>query len=187
MPRAGRTAIESAAFTVTLPLLIVQDTGPYGSDARAREKTGAPPPASLDAPPPARFESPRLDGLRLLLVEDEREALEIARLMLEGCGAEVSAATSAAEELRLLRELRPDVLISDIEMPGEDGYALVGSVRSLPTGEGGDTHCVALTAHARPEDRLRALAAGFDAHVAKPVEVAELAAVLAALARRRKA
>ena len=179
MPRAGRTAIESAAFTVTLPLLIVQDTGPYGSDARAREKTGA--------PPPARFESPRLDGLRLLLVEDEREALEIARLMLEGCGAEVSAATSAAEGLRLLRELRPDVLISDIEMPGEDGYALVGSVRSLPTREGGDTHCVALTAHARPEDRLRALAAGFDAHVAKPVEVAELAAVLAALARRRKA
>jgi CheY-like chemotaxis protein len=125
--------------------------------------------------------------LRLLLVEDEREALEMARLMLEERGAEVSAATSAAEGFRLLRELRPDVLISDIEMPGEDGYALVGRVRSLAPVEGGDTHCVALTAHARPEDRLRALAASFDAHVAKPVEVAELAAVLAALARRRKA
>jgi signal transduction histidine kinase/DNA-binding response OmpR family regulator len=177
-----------ATFTVTLPLLIVQDTGRFRPDAREREKTVAPPPASLDAPLPAGFEvPPRLDGLRLLLVEDEREALEMARLMLEECGAEVSAATSAAEGLRLLREQRPDVLVSDIEMPGEDGYALVGRVRSLPAREGGDTHCVALTAHARPEDRMRALAAGFDAHVAKPVEVAELAAVLAALARRRKA
>jgi CheY-like chemotaxis protein len=107
-------------------------------------------------------------------------------LVLEGCGAEVAAATSAAEGLRLLAELRPDVLISDIEMPGEDGYALISRVRSLAPEEGGDTHCVALTAHARPEDRLRAFAAGFDAHVPKPVEAAELAAVVAAFARRRR-
>ncbi|HZT58249.1 MAG TPA: response regulator, partial [Pyrinomonadaceae bacterium] len=129
---------------------------------------------------------PRLDGLRLLLVEDERESSEMVAMMLEQCGATVATAATAAEGLRLLKELRPDVLVSDIEMPGEDGYALIGKVRSLGADEGGNTHSVALTAHARAEDRLRALAAGFDAHVPKPVEAAELATVIAAFARRRK-
>ncbi|HWW76849.1 MAG TPA: response regulator, partial [Pyrinomonadaceae bacterium] len=172
-PRRGAT------FTVKLPLIVARDA--------ARPREGGAEGAKVAA---ARAEAPgapqRLDGLRLLLVDDEREALDMARLILEQCGASVVTADSAAEGLRLLKELRPDVLVSDIEMPGEDGYGLINSVRSLTPEDGGDTHCIALTAHARPEDRLTALGAGFDAHVPKPVEAAELAAVVATFARRRK-
>ena len=170
---------QGATFTVKLPLIIARDA------ARSREggaegiKAAVVRAASPGAPQ-------RLDGLRLLLVDDETEALDMVRLILEQCGAAVVTAASAAEGLRLLKELRPDVLVSDIEMPGEDGYGLINSVRSLGPEDGGHTHCIALTAHARPEDRLMALGAGFDAHVPKPVEAAELAAVVATFARRRK-
>ena len=106
------------------------------------------------------------------------------RTAFEQCGAKVVTAASAAEALTLLEEVRPDVLISDIGMPGEDGYELIAKVRSLPVERGGKTPAVALTAYARAEDRLRALRTGYQMHVPKPVELAELVAIVSRLAER---
>jgi CheY-like chemotaxis protein len=129
---------------------------------------------------------PELDGLRLLVVDDEEDTREMLVTLLEGCGARVRAADSVAEALRLLAAERPDVLLSDIGMPGEDGYALIERLRALPSEAGGDLPAVALTAYARTEDRTRALLSGFSTHVPKPVEPLELLAVIASLARRAR-
>ncbi|REG37859.1 hypothetical protein ATI61_101846 [Archangium gephyra] len=134
-----------------------------------------------DAVPPARSE---LTGLRLLLVEDQEDTREMLRLLLEDHGAQVRAVTSAAEALPCLREWRPDLLLSDIGLPGENGYELLQRIRALPAGEGGLTPAIALTAYARAEDRERALRAGFDMHVPKPIREEELLAVLAAATPR---
>ncbi len=136
---------------------------------------------AVAAVPPAR---PQLAGLRLLLVEDQEDAREMIRLLLESHGAQLRAVASAAEAFHCLREWRPDLLVSDIGLPGENGYELLQRIRALPTEEGGRTPAIALTAYARAEDRERALRAGFDMHVPKPIEEAELLAVLTAAAER---
>jgi hypothetical protein len=148
-----------------------------------RPAVPAPPPVVLDdkAVPPTRAE---LTGLRLLLVEDEEDTREMLRILLEGHGAQLRAVATAAEALQCLREWRPDLLVSDIGLPGENGYELLQRIRALPAEEGGLIPAVALTAYARPEDRARALRAGFDVHVPKPVEAPELLAVLAAATER---
>jgi CheY-like chemotaxis protein len=104
--------------------------------------------------------------------------------MFEQCGAEVRAAASAPEALHTLEEWLPDVLISDIGMSGEDGYDLVRKLRTLPAERGGAVPAIALTAYARAEDREQALSAGYQMHVAKPVDPTELATVVASLAGR---
>ena len=106
--------------------------------------------------------------------------------MLTRCQAHVTVVATATEALAAVRELRPDVLLSDIEMPNENGYDLLRQVRALPTEEGGDTPAAALTAYARVTDRTRALRAGFQLHVPKPVEPSELIAVIANLSARRR-
>jgi len=105
--------------------------------------------------------------------------------VLEDCGARVLVAASSEEALGLLKQARPNMIISDIGMPGEDGYAFIHKVRALSDSEGGNVPAAALTAFARSEDRTRALRAGFQTHVAKPVEPAELTAVVASLTSRR--
>jgi CheY-like chemotaxis protein len=100
------------------------------------------------------------------------------------CDAEVETVASAAEALEAIRRRRPDVLVSDLGMPGEDGYELVRRLRSLPPDQGGATPAAAVSALARPEDRRRALQAGYQVHVAKPVEAAELLAAVAKLVTR---
>jgi CheY-like chemotaxis protein len=115
-----------------------------------------------------------LQGVRILLVDDEPDGLDVVRQMLERAGAKVTPASSSAEAMELLAQHRPDLIISDIAMPGEDGYALVRRVRSLSAEAGGSTPAVALSAYSRDEDRQQALTAGFQAHVAKPVEPAGL-------------
>ena len=126
----------------------------------------------------------RLDGLRVLVVDDEDDTRELLRVGLTQCGAEVSTASSAAEALEALAREMPEVLISDIGMPDEDGYELIRRVRALAPEGGGRVPAVALTAYARAEDRLRALRAGYQMHLSKPVELAELTSVIASLARR---
>jgi signal transduction histidine kinase/DNA-binding response OmpR family regulator len=129
-----------------------------------------------------------LSGLRVMIVDDESDAREVIAAMLEHCGAEVIAACSTAEAVDVLAGAangsRPDVLVSDIGMPGEDGIDLIAKVRALGPERGGDIPAIALTAYARAEDRARVLAAGFQRHIAKPVEPSTLAAVIAVLARR---
>jgi PAS domain S-box-containing protein len=124
---------------------------------------------------------PRLDGVRVLVVDDEADAREIIVTLLNETGAEVKAVGGADEALSVFAKWQADVLISDIAMPGKDGYALIKEIRARESGSDGPFPAVALTAYARDKDRLRALAAGFQAHVAKPLEPAELLTVVASL------
>ena len=169
---------QGSTFSVQLPLLPATRTGASKGSAAA----GAEAPAAVPA-----GAGPRLDGLRVLLVDDDTAGREATATSLQAMGARVTVAGSAAEALEALRRERPDVLLSDIEMPGEDGHTLIRKVRALAPEEGGDVPAAALTAYARGEDRQKALQAGFQVHVAKPVQPEELAALVADLAARRVA
>jgi signal transduction histidine kinase/CheY-like chemotaxis protein len=125
-----------------------------------------------------------LEGMRIVAVDDEADSLELLVTILEHAGATVNGFRSAGEGLNAVSAMRPDVLVSDIGMPGEDGHAFIRRVRALPASSGGRTAAVALTAFARGEDRTRALQSGFDAHVPKPVDRDELLAVIASLVNR---
>ncbi len=177
-----------ATFTVNLPRLTAQSaifeqrfTGDLAPGA-VRTENAIP----LD-------EAPSLDGVRVLIVDDQEEARDLLTLALKQCGAEVMAVSSGVEALAILSDPpggeRPDVLILDVAMPDEDGYAVLQKVRELETELGSPPSeqipAVALTAYGRSEDRLRALAAGFRMHIAKPVEPLELAIVVASLTTRR--
>jgi CheY-like chemotaxis protein len=120
----------------------------------------------------------------VLLVEDEEDARAMLKSLLENCGASVDAVGSAAEAWEVLEGAGCDVMLSDIAMPDEDGYSLIGRVRGHAAARVKETPAVALTAYARDEDRERSLAAGFDAYLPKPVEPADLLAVLAGLVKR---
>jgi CheY-like chemotaxis protein len=117
------------------------------------------------------------------VVDDDADARELVKRLLEEYGATVEVASSSAEALEIIRLGKLDVLVSDIGMPGEDGHALVRRVRTLPPEQGGRVPAVALTAYARAEDRVKAIRAGFQMHLAKPVEPAELIAMVASLAQ----
>jgi PAS domain S-box-containing protein len=129
-------------------------------------------------------EAPRLDGLRILVVDDEEDARGLVGEVLREQGAEVHLAASAREALEQFATVRPDVVVSDIGMPETDGLSLIRRIRSLPSEEGGRTPAVALTAYAGVEDAQRAFAAGYQTHVAKPVEAMQLATVVANLGGR---
>ena len=127
---------------------------------------------------------PSLSGLKILMVDDEADARQLVKRLLEDCGAVVVLAGSAREGLESVRREHPNMLISDIGMPEEDGYAFIRKVRSLRPDEGGDTPAAALSAFARAQDRTRALRAGYQTYIAKPVDPGELAAAVASLARK---
>ena len=152
---------QGATFTVTLPLLL--------NPGRAALERG-------------EASSATLDGLRILLVDDEDDAREAMAVLLRQAGADVVAVASAPQALAALEREKPDVLLSDIAMPGEDGYALIAKVRSLPEEQGGRIAAAALTAYATAEDRARVLRAGYHGHFAKPIEPATLVSAVAALA-----
>jgi PAS domain S-box-containing protein len=124
----------------------------------------------------------RLDGIRLLVVDDEPDTREYVTRLLESHGAVVTAAASAVEALSLFRRDRPDMLISDIGLPEIDGYDLMRRIRQEDASAGGHTPAIAVTAYARAEDRTRALRAGYQGHIAKPVEPAELVSAIASFA-----
>lgn len=138
---------------------------------------------SLRAPPTT---NPRaLSGVRVLIVDDEEEAREVVKVILEQAGASVTTAASSDEALEVLLQGAPHIVVSDVGMPGKDGKAFVREVRSLPEERGGRVPAVALTALVRTKDRVEILAAGFNAHVAKPVEPAELVFVVIGLLGRQ--
>jgi signal transduction histidine kinase len=160
-----------ASFTVELPARPMSDAlSARGLAAKT---------ASASHPPPRDI---RLDGVRVLIVDDDEDSRELIALMLAEQGAAVSCATSADEALDLFGERPPDVLVSDIGMPDVSGYALMRRVRGLPGARGGKTPAIALTAYARAEDGRRAFAAGFQAHVTKPIDPEGLVALVANLA-----
>ena len=125
-----------------------------------------------------------LEGLRVLLVDDEAEAREIISTVITRTGGEVKTCNSASEGLSKLVEWKPDVILSDIAMPDEDGYSFIQQVRTLPRDKGGETPAAALTAYARDVDRRQALAAGYQMHIAKPISASQLITMIARLAGR---
>lgn len=162
-----------ATFTVKLPSIVTRISRP-GQELPQRGPVGT---ISLEP-------SARLDGLRVMVVDDESDTREMLRIMIGQLGAEVKACSSSDEAMRLFSQWRPDVILSDIEMPDEDGYELIRKVRRSEENGGRKVPAIALTAYGRVEDRLRALAAGYQMHIAKPAEPAEIAAVIASLAAR---
>jgi CheY-like chemotaxis protein/nitrogen-specific signal transduction histidine kinase len=155
-----------ATFVINLPLRVAKTTGE--SSARPR--------ASWESPPD-RGELRKLNGIKVLVVDDEPDAREVVNRFLTASGAESALAASAAEAQALLESFAPDVILSDIGMPGQDGYEFIKNARR----KGVKTPAIALTAFARSEDRIRALQAGFQTHLPKPVEPGELLATIASL------
>jgi signal transduction histidine kinase len=162
-----------ATFIVHLPV------APLRAETVQQQGVAA---SSLDAPP--TFEAPAaLSGLHLLVVDDEPETRALLRFVIEQCAARVTTAGSVAEGLAALRQDRFDLLISDIGMPGEDGYSFARKLRELPDENARRMPALALTAYARVEDRTAALRAGFNMHLAKPIDPNELLVVLETLIR----
>ena len=141
------------------------------------ERTRAP----LDVDP---IIAANLAGLRVLVVDDENDARNLVKRILEGCDVLVLTANNAQDALRLVEQARPDVLVSDIGMPVVDGYMLLRQIRAMGKDRGGDVPAIALTAFGRSEDRTRALLAGYMVHITKPIEATELIATVASLAGR---
>ena len=158
---------KGALFVVALPV------------ALTRQHVPEPLERNVDCPDELR-------GLRILVVEDETDTRELLRDILTGCGVIVDVASSVAEGLEAMRRAPPDILISDIGMPAEDGFSFIRRGRALPEDEGGRVPAIAVTAFARTEDRTAVLRAGFRAHVPKPIDIAELLAVIASLAPERR-
>jgi PAS domain S-box-containing protein len=166
---------KGTTFVVALPLTPIH--AEINEPVRPREH-----PAAGNGSPVSRLACDQLRGVTVVAVDDEPDGVAVVRRLLIECGAIVRTANSAAEALALIKAEAPAVLISDIGMPGEDGYALIRQVRALPPDSGGRVYALALTAYARAADRVRALEAGFQMHLAKPVEPAELIVSVAALA-----
>ena len=162
-----------ARFTIELPLL---GTGTSNGFTRPRH------PKASDGLANVSFG--RLDKGRVLLVDDEPTANEATQALLDSCGAEVRVAGSAAQALQVLDAWKPDVLISDIAMPEEDGYVLIKRIRARSAAQSGEIPAAALTAYASTEDRVSILAAGFQMYLSKPTDPSELIAVVASLATR---
>ena len=165
---------KGATFTISLPFVGLVSNQP---EAEAVLPTPNGEVLSFDG-------LPSLQGLKVLVVDDEADTRELIREVLKECGSEVITSQSVAEALVALEEHKPDILISDLGMPDEDGYALISKIRALPADRGGHIPAAALTAYARAEDRMRVLRSGFQFHLPKPVDSAELVTVVASLAGR---
>ena len=166
-----------AMFTVELPRRSIAAAAPVAGQAADRHPQ-VEEPIWLEA-------APSLRGVKVVVVDDLADARDLVRAVLERCGASVTVAASAREALGEIQAHQPDVVIADLEMPEESGYDFLRLLRSLPPGQGGNTPAVALTAHASAHERVKVLRAGFQMHVPKPVQPAELAAVVASLVRNK--
>ncbi len=167
-----------STFIITLPFTVLH--GSLEPEAERRHPRRAP---ELTATTEVEVD---IAGVRILIVDDESDARELVKRLLEGRHASVRTAASAFHATELLQSGKFDVLVCDIGMPGEDGYSLIRRVRALGPSNGGDIPAIALTAYARVDDRVKAIAAGFQMHIAKPVEPIELITMVAAAAGRTR-
>jgi CheY-like chemotaxis protein len=167
---------QGSTFTVSLPMLPIPAEEVADKRRHPRAIGGAV--TSLEA-----YED--IAGVKVLVVDDEPDTRSLVARLLEERGARITTASSAAEAMRKIQAARPDVLVSDIGMPNEDGYTLIRQLRALSADQGGEVPAIALTAYARAEDRMRSIRAGFQMHVPKPVEPAELITMIASLAGRK--
>ncbi|MGC4030965.1 MAG: ATP-binding protein [Tepidisphaeraceae bacterium] len=163
-----------ASFIVTLPIMLLEATTADQSHDTAVTKE-----LVQKTHEAARLQ---LAGVNILAIDDEPDGRSMLHRLLGECGAVVQTAGSAAEAIAAFDTCRPAVIVSDIGMPGEDGYSLIRRIRSRPAVAGGQVPAIALTAYARANDRIRAIEAGFQAHLVKPVNPAELIITVAAMA-----
>ena len=164
-----------ATFRVRLPVMIVHPPSPPDQRVHPRhERLGSVGPL------------PNLDGAHVLAVDDEADSLRLLTEILEAAGARVTTATSGAAALEKLRQVQPDVILTDLGMPSMDGFELIRRLRQSPDKDVREIPAAALTAYGRTEDRAKALQAGFEMHLAKPIDPVELASAVQALARRRR-
>ena len=171
-PGQGQGATFKARFPIASAQLLQPETAPPGPELKQPTQ-----PNQIDGPQD-------LGGVRVLVVEDDLDTLEMLKAIFQNRGAEVITASSADDALEALEHSVPDALVSDLAMPGQDGYELIEHIRQRGSNRGGNIPAVALTAHARVEDRVRALTAGFQMYVPKPVDPNELIAVVANLTHR---
>jgi CheY-like chemotaxis protein len=162
---------KGAAFTVRLPLM----------EERVEPARGPGRPPAADA---AGTTPVRLDGVKVMVVDDELDMRDFLSVSLRQYGADVTALATVGEAVAALEREKPDVLVSDIGMPGEDGYALIRKVRALSPDRGGQVPAAALTGFAAGDDTTRVLSAGYQVHLPKPVEPSQLAQVVGTLAGR---
>lgn len=166
---------KGATFSVKIPLHVAIDPAARVSEQSSDGATGSTPIPEL----------PRsLEGVSIVAVDDDPDARALMEMVLTLCKATVTVVDHADAAFEALRRLRPDILLSDIEMPGRDGFSLIRQVRALPPEEGGQTPAAALTAYARKEDQIKALEAGFQYHLPKPVEAAQLVEMVGRLLGR---
>jgi PAS domain S-box-containing protein len=165
-----------ATFTIKLPLNLTPEQ--VSDEKRFTGTRLVYKPANADPKP-----LPVLDGVRVLLVDDDQDTLHIVKLLLMEYKASVRTASSVAEALEVLPSYKPNVIVSDLSMPGEDGYSLISKLRAMEATDNKQIPVVALTAYARVEDRMRALSAGFNMFVPKPIEPHELLSAIATLAK----
>jgi len=161
-----------ASFTVRLPILVTEPASPCLAPTERRIES------STSAPAP---QMPRLDGLRVVIIGDDADARALTSLSLTQAGASVTAVSSARDALAVLDVEHPDALVSDIDLSGDEGCALIRQIRAREAERGGFLPAIAVTGYARAEDRARTLAAGFQVHAAKPVDPVALAAAVAAI------
>ena len=173
---ASAGAGQGATFTVTLPLTAAGGVTDDSGRGVTRDFTG-----SLEEQTPDTC--PALQDSRVLVVDDEEDTREMLKMVFERCGAEVRTAASAREAFEIFEQWRPGVMICDIGMPGEDGYSFIRRVRAAEAGRAQQTPALALTGYARSEDRARALSAGYQMHVAKPIDPLKLTAAVATLSK----
>jgi hypothetical protein len=158
-----------ARFTVRLPMTSLASQGaPVDLQSESQRNDGV-------------DQRPSLVGVKVLGVDDSKDTLELITVVLETCGANVTTVSSVREALDVFAGWNPDILLCDIGMPEEDGYSLIKTIRGLPAEKGGKTPAIALTGYVRVEDRMRALEAGYQMFVPKPIEAAELCTMVATL------
>jgi CheY-like chemotaxis protein len=162
-----------ATFRVRLPTMIVHPEPQREPRAHPRAEVSTP------------LRLGDLAGCRIMALDDDADALALARVVFESAGAQVQTFNSGPDALERLAEVRPDVLVVDLGMPAMDGFEFIHRVRGLPDPALSQIPAAALTAFARSEDRVKALHAGFQMHLAKPVDPAELVAAVSSLARRQ--
>jgi len=175
----GRVSVNSeglgkgSLFAISLPITLA-----VVNDGQAPRK-------ALNGHRPRKPVNRELEGLRISIVDDDTDACNLLRFSLEMSGAEVRTSSSVADALESLRNWRPDLLLTDINMPGEDGYSLIRKLRSLEPEQGSEIPAIALTAMARSEDSEQAISAGFQMHIPKPVDIDELAQAIVGLAGKK--
>ena len=183
---------QGARFTVSLPEALPSEpeaaaaAAPAHPVAEPPAAAAAPAPSMVPAPPAARLPGPILAGVRVLLVDDDADFLESLDVALQNHGAQVVCAASSKVALAAMNGALPDVVVSDLGMPEEDGYALIRALRARPADQGGAVPAIALTAYVADHDRDRSLAAGFQLHLGKPMDPGLLVQAIADVVARRR-